>query len=491
MSVQVDQISAFQKRLQFTIPGAEVSKKLDEAFRTLAHRVRLPGFRPGKAPRRILEARFGKQLRQEVASDLINFKFREAAQDLVFLGQPEVDKADIHDGQDFTFAITVQVKPEIAVEGYQGIKVDYPVAEVDEGAVEALVQRRLAGQSRLVVVEEDREVRAGDVVMAEVVALLDDGERVIEQGTMLNATQDRYYPGAEALVRGLKKGGSATGKVTIGDSNSLPEKKGQSVEVRVTVSEIQASEVPELTDAIAAELGYEGGVAGMRGALRMEEEGRANEAARNVARVNLLRALIDANPIDVPPAMVDSHVGLLKEELRIQAAYRGRDPRSIRYSDAEEADLRERGLFAARSALLLEAVSRLESIAVTDDDLEAKYQEIADLRGQRVEAIRGYFKKDNAVEELRKRLLEERTLEWLLEQAELNYTGGAAAAEAAPAAEAPAKAKKPRAKKAAAEEAPAIEAAPEAAPAAEEAPAAKAKKPRATKAKAKTDDAAE
>ena len=446
MSVQVEQISAFQKRFQFVVPGDEVRQKLDQAFKTLAAKVRLPGFRPGKAPRKVLESRYGRQIRSEVAADLISFKFREVAQDLTWLGQPEVDKVDLVDGTDFNFAVTIQVKPETSVESYVGLKVDFPTPEVDETAVEADIQRRLVGASRLVEVEDDRVVHAGDLAMCEITALLDDGEKLLEGGTMVNAAKDRYYPGIEAIVCTLKKGEEATGEVTIGEANTLPAHKGQKVNVRVKVLGIQTHRVPALTDETAAELGYEGGVEAMRAALRMEEETRANEAARNVARVNLLRLLIDSNPVDVPPAMGDSHVGLLKEELRIQSAYRGRDPRSIRYTDAQEADLRERGLFAARAALLLEAVSAKEGIVVTDEDLDAKYQEIADLRGQRVEAIRGYFAKDNAVEELRKRLAEERTLEWLLEHAELNYVSPAietAPVEAAPVEAAPVEAAAP------------------------------------------------
>jgi trigger factor len=279
---------------------------------------------------------------------------------------------------------------------------------------------------------------------------------------------------------GTTKGATNQGTVTFGEGVLMPGLRGRTVDVRVKVLGIQVSQVPELTDAVAAELGYEGGVAAMRAALRMDAETRENEGARNLARVNLLQQLTNANPIPVPPAMIDGHLQLLLEELRIQAAYRGRDPRSLRYSDAQMTDLRQRAEFAARSSLILEAVARSEGIAVTDADLDAKYQEIADMRGQRVEAIRGYFKKDNAVEELRKRILEERTLEWLLEASELVTPNGEAAAAApaaeAPAAdEAPAKKGKAKAKKAAeepAEEAPAAEAA------AEEAPA---KKPRAKK----------
>ena len=419
MSVQVDQLTATQKRIAITVPQAEVKKKVDDAFKRYAGKINLPGFRRGHIPRNIIEARFGKQIRSEVASDLMNFKFREAVVDVEYLGQPEVETAaDLLDTADFSFAIKVQVKPSVQVSDYTGVKVDFPLAVVSDEQVEAQIRGKLGGAARLVAVEEDRPVQMGDLVLTEIAV----ADKVVESGTMVNTQGDRYYPGVDALVLGLSKGGSATGNITFGANAPAQALRGQSHEVRVTVHGIQVSKVPDLSDDVATELGFEGGVEAMRAALRMQEESAANEAARNQARVNLLQVLLGRHTIEVPPAMVDSHLQLLLEELRIQAAYRGRDPRSLRYSEAQMADLRERAAFAARSSMLLDAVAKAESIVISDDDLEAKYQEIADMRGQRKEAIKGYFAKDNAVEELRKRLSEERTLDWLLERAELVTT---------------------------------------------------------------------
>lgn len=462
MSVQVEQISSYQKRLQFSVPGTEVQKKLDDAYRNLGTRVQIPGFRRGHVPRSLLEARWGKQLRAEVAAELINWEFRQAAVDMEFIGTPDVQRGDLTPGQDFSFAIVVQVRPEVTAKDYVGMAIEWPASTVPDEVVEAQVQRRLAGHAKVVEVVEDRAVAAGDLVLTEI----KQGEQVLEAGTMVNTTGDRYFPGIEALVIGLKKGGSATGNVT---------RDGAVLEVTATVLGIQVSQIPPLTDALAKELGYEGGVDGMRAALLMTEQQRADENARNVARVNLLRALIDGNEVTPPPAMIEQHLQLLTEELKIQQSYRGRDPRSIRFTEAQIADLRDRAGFSARAALLLEAVAKNEGISVTDADLDAKYQEIADMRGQRVEAIRGYFAKDNAVDELRRRILEERTLDWLLERAEVRNPEASAATEPpkkakkaakAEAVEAPAaepvveaKAKKAPAKKAKAEE-PAAEAAP-------------------------------
>lgn len=481
MSVEVEQLSSFQKRLQFTVPGAEVTRKLESAFRDLSHRVRIPGFRPGKVPRKMMEQRWGKQLRSEVAADIINMEFQKAAADIEFIGQPEVDKTDIAENADFRFAVTVQVKPTIQVDGYTGLKVDFPVAVVPDADVQSAIDRRLAGHSRLVEVEENRPVQAGDLVLAEI----SDGDSVIESGTMLNTAAEKYYPGVEALVIGVKKGKTGKGSVTIGAESQIVAMRGKTIDAKVKVLGIQTQEVPALSDELATELGFEGGSEAMRVAIRMELETGANDAARNQARINLLQALVAKYAVDVPPALTEKNLKMLIEELGIQATYRGRDPRSIRYTDAQIADLRVRATFAARAGLILEGVARAEGIEITEADLDAKYQEIADMRGQRVEAIRGYIQKDGAVGELKRHLLEERTLDWLLERSDLNMIGegNAAAAAEAPAAEAKPK-KAAKKAKAEAEAAPA-----ETAPVAEEAAPAEgsAKPKKAKKAKAEVE----
>lgn len=469
MSFAIEQVSPVQKRIRFTVPGAEVSQKLDAAFRNLAVRVRLPGFRPGKAPRKLLEDRYGKQIRSEVAGDLMNMQFQAVAPSLEFLGQPSVEESGELGGGDFVFAITVQVRPEIELNKYLGLAIKYPLATVGDDRVELEVKRRLQAQARLVEAPAGRAVQAGDFVLTEI----KDGDTVLEAGTMVNTGAERYWPGVEALLFGMSVGESKTAELTVGESSATASNRGRTFTATVKVLGVQVQAVPELTDEAASAAGFEGGAEAMRAAIRMELETSANEAARNQARIHVLQELVRTHDVTVPEALTEKNLKLLIEELGVQAAYRGRDPRSIRYSEAQIADLRVRAEFAAKAGLVLDAVAKKEGIVVTNDDLERKYQEIADQRGQRVEAIRGYLQKEGAVGDLKKHLLEERTLDWVLERAELEYVSdndaapaAAPAAEASPAAEPAAEAKpaKKAAKKKAADAAPAEAAPAEAAP---------------------------
>lgn len=421
MSFQVEQVSPSQKRINFTIPQNEVATRVGDAFRKIMGRLQMPGFRKGKVPRRVVEERFGKQIRQDVASDLIEYNFRQAAQDVEYLGQPQVSPEPLDEARDYTFSVLVQVRPEIEVTGYQGIAVDFPVAPVSDEQVEASIQAKIRSQSRLMDAEDGHQIEEGDMVLCKITEKSGDAGsegdwKTLAEGTMVNTKGEKYFPAVVPLLIGAVRGESR-------------EDVGEASTTRVEVLGIQVSRTPELTDEVAAKAGYEGGVEGMRVAIRLDLESKANDAARNQARIQILQKVTGANEVEVPQAMVENHFNLLMEELRIQNIYRGRDARSLRLSEGQRADMQNRARFAAHASIILEAIARQEGMVVTDADLDAKYQEIADQRGQRVEAIRGYFQKENAVGELRKRLSEERTLDWLLEQADLQTT---TATEASP-----------------------------------------------------------
>lgn len=433
MQLDVISVGSFQKKISVTVPPDEVRTELEKAYRDVARRARLPGFRPGKAPRKVLEARFGPQIESDVQQVLIQKGYSDALDQhrIEPVGRPEVDhRGDLDERAAFEFSITVDVKPQITLSTYTGVDVVWPRAEADDAEVDRLVRARLEGEARLVSVD-DRPAVQGDLVMVELVAR--DGETVVssEPGTMIRTESDPYYPGVEAVIVGMSIGEEKTATIAFPETARIGDVAGRTLDVTVKVMQIQANEIPELTDALATDLGYEGGAAGMRLALAAQLTKTRESAARNQARANLLQALIDANPFDVPTGMVEQQLTALIEELRLQAAYAGRNPKSLRFDDAQLADLRIRAEFAVKGGLILEFVSEKETLVVTDADLDAKYQELADERGQTVEAIRGYFVKDDAVEELRGRLLEEKTLDWLLEHSNILADGAAPAPKAA------------------------------------------------------------
>ncbi len=418
--VKIEDVSSIRRLLHFTVDGATIKSELDREFRTLGRKVKLPGFRSGKVPRYLLEARFGKQVASDIAGKLIESSYAEAARDLDVAGRPALeDQSEVKAGSAFTFAIGVDVKPTVEVEGYSDLKIPYPLRDVTDAEVDADIERKLAGKARIAEVTEDRPVEDGDFVLTELVLKDGEEELVTEAGTLVNTKAERYYPGVEALLLGLKKDESKEGEITIADSTLLEQLKGRTVQASVKVIGIQANTVPELTDELAEEMKYEGGVDGMRGTIRFQLQQSREEEARNQAQVKLLEALVASNDFEVPEALVEEQLNALVEELKVRRAYSGQDPRSIRFTEAEIADLRRRALFAAKASCILASVAEANELGVSPADVDAKIEEIATMRGQAAEAIRGYLEAEGATSILEDRILEEKTIAWLLENVEL------------------------------------------------------------------------
>ncbi|MFH1469515.1 MAG: trigger factor [Pseudomonadota bacterium] len=421
MSHEVETVDAVSRRIRFQIPVERVSSELNAAYRGLSGRVRLPGFRKGKVPRSVLELRYSKQVLAEVAGKLIQQGWEEVKETLTLLGQPQVEQDGVTPGQPFSFTFLVEVKPEIALGTYRGVEVPWLELDVPPEAVDDAVSRRLEAAARIVEIEDpEHAIGEGDIVMAELT--LRSGEDVVatEAGTSLRVGEDPYYPGADALLVGLHRGGEAQGQVTIAESSEYEHLRGRTLEASVKVLSVRSSRAPAPSDEAARELGYEGGIEGMRAALTEEIRQPMEEHARSIARSALLSKLVEAHDLKAPRAMIEKQLELLVMERRVLHHYQGGKPGTLDLGPKVMAQLHARAIYAVKAGLLLEAIAGAEGLTITDQDLEDTYQRIADERGQRVEAVKGYLlQEEGAVDTLRSRLLEEKVLDWLFEQANL------------------------------------------------------------------------
>jgi trigger factor len=442
MHVDVTTLSSYQKQFDVLVPAAKVKAEIDAAFKAMSGKARLPGFRPGHAPRAVLEARYMPQVCADVANNLMNSAWRKALEDhkLVPITEPKVEApAALRPQDDFRFTIRFEVRPEFSLTKYTGLEVAWPSADTDEAEVDRAVQNRVAQSARLVEVT-GRAATAADLAMVEFVGRVDGDEVCREVGTLVKLDGDPWYTGIEPALIGLSVGDAFDQSVAFSNDARTEPVAGRTVRVEGKLLSLQATEVPPLSDALAAELGYEGGVDGMRAALRARLTAGREETARNQARANLLERLIEANPFDVPVSMSNMALKMLVEELRHQQAARtGQNPKTIGFSAATMEDLARRSVFAAKAELLVERIATVEQIAPNEDNVEARIRQMAEERDQAVEAVRGWYARDRAREELLQRLKEEMTLDWLLERSVIVAPAPAAApAAVAPAADAPA-----------------------------------------------------
>jgi trigger factor len=417
--MKIEEVSTIGRKLHFTVDSGEVKVELERAYRDLMRKVRIPGFRPGKVPRKMVEARYAPQVKSEVFGKLIEAAYREAVRELPVAGRPEVvDQGDVSSDVDLTFSIEVDFRPEITVKGHKGVAVDMPVAKVTKADIDRAIGQRLSSQARIEEVTDGRAVQAGDLVVTQLTLTQSGEELVNEPGTMIHTVAERYYPGVEPLLVGMKPGEEKSEEVTIGQYTENEDIVGETVLAKVKVITIQAHVVPELDDEVAKTLEFDN-AKDMTAKIKAQLAEFAENTGKNQARVSVLEKLVEVNEFDVPQGMIDEQLNALMDELRMRQAYMGRDPSQMTFSDSEMADLRTRAEFAARASCVLDGVARQESIEVSDDDLEAKMAEMAEQRGQPIEAIKGYVEQEGAAPMLKARISEEKTLDWLLDNAKV------------------------------------------------------------------------
>ncbi len=420
MKVAVESIGSYTRKLSITFPAQQVKRELDSAFKKMMRNARLPGFRRGKVPRKVLEARFGDEIRVDVANRLISQGYGRAVeeQEIEPVGEPSLTEAGQVEGdRDFTFTVTVDVKPQIELVKVEGLEVVVPELVITDEQVEAQIAKQLEREARLVEIT-DRPSQKGDMVMVEL--RITDGDDVVHEapGTMVNLTEDPYYAGLEGFLEGLDVGAEKEGEVSFAESCQTEELAGKTLQVKAKVLAIQANQVPPLDDAFAEKQGYPS-VDAYREAVREELRKQQEPIHKNMARAQTLVALIEANPFEIPDALVNDALKMLLQELFHQRIQMGLDPKQIGFSDAELADLRNRAQFAAKAGLLIERVREQQGLGITEEEFEKRIEEMAEERGQSIEAVRAFFRAPHNRADLEERMLEEKTIDWLLERAQV------------------------------------------------------------------------
>jgi trigger factor len=418
--LQIEEVSQSQRLLKFSVNKKEIVSALDMAYKRLSKQVRMQGYPRGKTPRWLLEKRYAKSIEAEVVEEVIQKSFDSAEIPHVVLGRPSVtDIGKIKSGKALDFSMRIDIRPEVEIVGYQGMEVPYEEPTLQDGELEQSIAKKLESKKKIEDAPEGKSAAEGDFVLAKF-TLTSDGEQIAdESGTMINIGSERFYPGLDEKLIGLQKGQTSSVECTIAEDAILENLQGKECTAEVEIINIQSYHVPELNDELAKELGFEGGVEEMRVASEDELLQARKEGARNAARVSILQALSKSNEFEVPQPIIEEQLKALTEELRMRRMYAGEDPRKVQFSDAEMADLRERAEFAGKSACILSSISKQESIEVESADIQAKVEEIASMRGQTVESIMSYIRAENAEGMLAERILEEKTLNWIFEQAAL------------------------------------------------------------------------
>ena len=429
----VEALEGNKVKVVVELEEAEFEKDLDAAFKRLAQEVRMPGFRPGKAPRKVLEARIGQGFARDEAfrQALPNYYTQAVIEHEVdVIAPPEIDiTAGAEDGP-VAFDAVVQVRPSVDVSGYDSFEVEVPKPEVDEAEVDEAIDRIRSQNAEYDAV--DRAAAEGDRVDMDIKAVHDGAE-------IPGMTTENYIYEVGSGATGIPEidekltGASASDEMEF-EAAYPGDEDGEEppLEFSIKINEVQEKSLPELTDEWASENSDFATVEDMRGDYRKRMEQSRVHQSNATRRNNVVTALADLVDEElVPEAMVSNEVENRVQDMALRLQAQGLSlEQYMQYSgqdrDSMMDELRESAHTSAKVDLVLRAIAANESIAVTEDELTEEIDKVATQVDRSSEEVRQEFADAGQLPSVRADLLKSKTLDWVVERTKLVDEDGAA-----------------------------------------------------------------
>jgi trigger factor len=404
-------------RLSVELDESEVDEALNSTVRRLARDVRVPGFRPGRVPRPVLEARMGgaEALRQQAISDALPDLYARAVVDTEVdpIAAPEIDITSGEAAGALTFDAVVEVRPTVSVAGYAGLVVTVPAVEVTDEDVDAQVDRIREQSGELEVVS--RPARDGDYVSIDLHGTRSAGDDLDVEDYLYEVGSGSDIPGLDDQLRG-----SSVGDI-LQFSADLPgpDDTREPTSFRVLVKEIKRKVLPEPTDAWAAEASEFDTVAELRDDLRTKLSQVKAMQAQMALRSRALEALVELVQDDPPEALIDTEVRERLHDLGHRLEQRNISLEQFLQASGRDRDsllgeLREEASRAVRVDLALRALADAENMEVSDDDLDAAVADMAEQAGTTVADLRRRLDRAGRLPAVRSDQRKAKALEWLL-----------------------------------------------------------------------------
>jgi trigger factor len=416
MQVSVETTQGLERRLTISVPAEQIEKVVKDNLLREAKRARIPGFRPGKVPASVIEKRYGAAIRQDVTGEIMQRNFIEAivAEKLNPAGAPVFAPGKV-EGENFEFVATFEIYPEVTLTGLDSITVEQPKAEVNDADVDAMIETLRKQHATYASVE--REAADGDKVKMNFVGSVDgeefDGGKADDFELQLGS--NRMIPGFETGILGHKTGEEFEIEVSFPEDYHAENLKGKAAKFVITLTEVQAANLPEVNDEFASLFGIaDGGLDALKAEIRKNMSRELEQALKANVKEQVITGLLAANDITIPSALVDGEVNVLRQ----QAMQRfGGDAKNMPELPAdlftEQAERR------VKIGLLLGEVIKTNELKAEDTRVNALIESMASAYEDPSEVVAYYNGNKELMQNMRNVALEEQAVEALLKTAKV------------------------------------------------------------------------
>jgi trigger factor len=417
MQVSVESIGKLERRMQVQVPAERVSKEIAARLQTISRTARLNGFRPGKAPLKVIRQQFGSQVHREVIGELLQSSYAEAVtqNQLAPAGSPRIEPQSMDEGQDLKYVATFEVFPEVVLQPIESLQVDRVTAEVTESDIDAMIERLRKQQMKHTVVS--RPAAAGDKVTIDFEGAIDGVPFAGGKGENIAIVlgEGRMLPDLENGLVGAVTGEKRNVTVNFPADYRAGELAGKSAIFATEIKTVEEPVLPELDEEFCKSFGVtEGGLPKLREDVGANMRRELEQALRNRNKAAVMEKLYAANPTDVPNVLIEGQI----RDMQVEAM------RRAGAKDASQAPPREPFVEPARRrvtlGLLLNDVIRREKLVVDRARVNERLDEMVAAYGDPGAMKRAYMQNADAMRQVEGLALEDQAVEWVLQHAKVS-----------------------------------------------------------------------
>ena len=420
MAVNVEQLGTLERRLSMSVPVQDVEQQVGDRLKKLARNVKLPGFRPGKVPMKMVVQQYGPQVRSEVLGDAVQKAFTDAVKEanLKVAGYPKIEKKDgAADAPSLEFSATFEVYPEVKIGDVSAIKIERPQLAVDDAAVDRTLE--ILRKQRVSYVPVERAARDGDRLTVDFDGKI--GSEGFQGGKAAGFAfllgEKRMLPEFEAAALGMKAGESKSFEVKFPEDYHGKDVAGKTATFTVAAKKVEEPRLPGLDAEFAKQLGVaDGDLAKMRSEVRTNVEREVKKRVESRLKTQALQALLDAAPIELPKSLVQMEHQRLVEQAMAELQARGVKLEKMPFDpQAFEASAKRR----VALALIIGELARAEKLQPKPADVRTLIEAEAQSYEHPAEVVKWFYMQPQRLSEMESLALESNVVSWVLSKAKV------------------------------------------------------------------------
>jgi trigger factor len=413
MQVTVQRLSPVLVEFDVQIGAERVRDELDKAYNQVARSARVPGFRPGKAPRKVLSHYYGAKVQADVVQRLVDETFPKAISDqqLQPVTRPAIETPKLVEDGPFTYKARVEVLPKIESVEYESLEAKRPKVEVLEEEIEKEIETLRRTNSTVQAPESARPAKEGDVVTIDFTVEV-GGEAVSDVSATDLAVElgaQQLLPELDAAIQGKSSGETVRVDITLPDNHPHPKLRGKTAVFAVTIKEVKERVLPAVDDEFAKDVGDFASLDALKQDIRSRLEKRAKESSDNQLAERLVVELVKKNPIPVPPSLVEQQMRITEQEILQRARSYGQSAKGV--GEELRQQIQADSEVKVRAGLLMAEIAKKESIQIGNDEIEEGLKELAEQSGKNVAKLRAEYRDQKKREMLIGMLLENKVLD--------------------------------------------------------------------------------